>query len=150
VRRLLAAFLAFIPFTVCADQLWAVGTVGSYHVENNGYCQFNPGVGVEYGGEKVRFVAGTYQNSLCYNSNYVGVSYAPLKLGDFKFGAALLGVTGYKVKVDRRSGKFSDDPAFAPLPFISYERRHFGVNVLVIPPFDDFSGALGFQIKFRF
>ena len=146
---LFALLLAYSVFAN-ADQLWAVGTVGSYHVENNGYCQFNPGVGVEYGGEKVRFVAGTYQNSLCYNSNYVGVSYAPLKLGNWKAGAALLGVTGYKTKVDKHTGKFSDDPAFAPLPFISYERRHWGLNILVIPPFDDFAGALGFQAKFRF
>ena len=57
-----AIFALLLAYSVFAnaDQLWLVGTIGSYHVERKDYCEWNPGVGFEYGGEQVRFVAGTY------------------------------------------------------------------------------------------
>lgn len=145
---LFALLLAYSVFAN-ADQLWAVGTVGSHHFERKNYCEANMGVGFEYGGDTYRFVAGTYHNSLCYNSNYIGLAWSPLRFADWRVGTAFLAVTGYKVKLDRQ-GKFSDDAAFAPLPFVSYERKNFGANFLIVPPYDEFKGAIALQIKWKF
>jgi hypothetical protein len=142
VRGLLATLL-LLP-AVASAETWLVGTIGSYHLERDKqYCEVNPGVGIEHG-DKYRFVAGTYHNSLCQNSNYVGISATFVEVIGLKFGTALLAITGYQ-KTKRGS-----EAVFAPLPFVSWEGKRLGVNVALIPPYDDFKGALGLQLKVRF
>jgi hypothetical protein len=123
---------------------WLVASIGSYHVQRDKqYCEMNPGVGIEHG-DKWRLVAGTYHNSLCATSNYAGVSYTAAEALGLKWGLALLAITGYE------KSKRGTEAVIAPLPFVAWEGKQFGVNVALIPPYDDFKGALGLQVKVRF
>lgn len=140
--RSVALLAALVAFPAAAES-WLVGTVGSYHVERKDYCEVNSGVGFEHG-DRVRFVAGTYHNSLCDTSNYVGVAWFPLQSANWRLGTALLAITGYD------KGERSERATIAPLPTLAYEGRRFGANLILIPPYDDFKGALGLQIKWRF
>lgn len=97
----------------------------------------NPGLGVEHGGETLRLIAGTYRNSLCEPSSYAGVSYAPLTWGNYRFGAASAAFTGY----------IHDRAVLAVLAVAAYEEKRWGMNLILIPPKDLFSGALAFQLK---
>jgi hypothetical protein len=133
-----------IPNLVYAET-FLVATIGSHHFDRDkGYCELNPGIGFEHGSRTTRLVAGVYQNSLCLPSQYVGVSWSPLVSGAWSAGVALIAVTGYE------KNKRGTEALLAPLPTISYEGRNFGVNFIVIPPYDDFSGAIGLQLKVRF
>jgi hypothetical protein len=127
-------------------ETFLTASVASYHFKRADYCEVNPGIGFEHGSDKWRFVAGTYQNSLCNPSNYIGVSYSPLKLGNWRIGTALLAITGYEEEKKKRGERV----VIAPLPLLSYEGQTFGFNLVVIPPYDDFRGALGLQAKVRF
>jgi hypothetical protein len=72
------------------------------------------------------------------------VSYTFGEALGLKFGTALLAITGYE------KSKRGTEAVIAPLPFVSWEGKQFGVNVALIPPYDDFKGALGLQVKVRF
>lgn len=96
----------------------------------------NPGLGIEHGGEAFRLIAGAYRNSLCESSSYAGVSYAPLKRGHYRFGVAGAAFTGYL-----------DRPVLAVLPVLAYEERRWGMNLIILPPWDLFSGAIALQLK---
>ena len=123
---------------------WLVASIGSYHVQRDKqYCELNPGVGIEHG-DKWRLLAGTYHNSLCATSNYAGVSYTFVEAWGLKFGTALLAITGYE------KSKRGTEAVIAPLPFVSLEGKRLGANLVLIPPYDDFKGALGLQVKVRF
>lgn len=112
--------------------------LASYHFERRGYCELNPGLGVERGGRDFRMIAGTYRNSLCESSAYIGISYAPLKQGRLRFGFAGVVFTGYK-----------DRAILTALPVAAYEERRWGVNLVLVPPKDEFKGAVGLQVKWR-
>ena len=141
--RLLLILGLVIPNLVYADT-WLVASIGSYHVQRDKqYCEMNPGVGIEHG-DKWRLVAGTYHNSLCTTSNYAGASYTFGEVWSLKFGTALLAITGYE------KSKRGTEAVIAPLPFVSWERKRLGANLVLIPPYDDFRGAVGLQIKVRF
>jgi hypothetical protein len=88
----------------------SVSVFGLSKHSESGYCEVNPGLGVNYQASKdLRFGAGRYLNSKCRWSDVLGVSYTPVHYGNFSFGAALLRLTGYR-----------DQPVIAPLPIGSY------------------------------
>ena len=143
---LLCAFCLLYATCVHAET-WLSASIASYHIKRGDYCEVNPGIGFEYGLSKTtRFVAGTYQNSLCNVSNYIGVTWVPLQFGNWRLGVATIAITGY----ENDKKKKGDEVIFAPLPMVSYEGRRFGINLAVIPPYDEFDGAIGAQLKVRF
>lgn len=147
MRPILAALLICSSAAALADGTWLTASLGSYHVDRNDYCEINPGVGLEHGlGRDVRFITGSYQNSLCKPSSYLGASYMPLALrGGLRAGAAVIAATGYQVDRDTKR----DKPVFAVLPTLAYEGRRYGVNLVLMPPFDEFKGAIGVVVKLR-
>lgn len=126
-------------------QTWGVATVGSYHFDrSHGYCENNFGLGLEHGTSSVRFIAGTYMNSFCRSSNYLGVIVSPLEFqalgASVRLGAAIGGVTGYYAK----------RAAFGAVPIIGIERGGYGANIMFVPPIGGVSGVVGLQFKARF
>ena len=144
---ILASIAAFCASGMAnAGETWGVASLFSYHVERSkDYCEVNPGAGFEHGGD-VRLVAGVYQNSLCEVSTYAGFSWTPIKVWKLKAGVAVIALTGYEE--DKR--KEADKVAIVPLPVVTLEGSRWGVNLAVIPPYQDFKGAIGFQVKFAF
>ena len=143
--RSLLALLLLLSFAAHAET-WGVASLFSYHFERSkDYCEVNPGAGFEHG-KDVRLVAGVYQNSLCEVSTYAGVSWTPIKVWKIQAGVAVIAVTGYEA--DKK--KEADKVAIIPLPVVTLEGRKWGLNIAVIPPYQDFRGALGVQAKFKF
>lgn len=146
MRPILAALLLALSAAAHA-QTWLTASLGSYHFARKDYCEVNPGVGFEHAiAADLRFIAGSYQNSYCRASSYLGASYVPLRLGAWRAGAALLAVTGYEV--DRKTKK--DKLIIVPLPTLAYEGARLGVNLVMLPPREDFKGGIGLQLKVRF
>lgn len=144
---LLVILLAVCGVASAGDdrQTWGVATVGSYHFDrSHGYCENNFGFGLEHGSSSVRFVAGTYMNSFCRDSKYLGLVVAPLDFttlgATVRLGAAIGGVTGY----------YQKRAAFGAVPIIGIERGNYGVNVMLVPPIGGVSGVIGLQLKARF
>lgn len=136
LRRVAAATAASVALAGCAGN-WLVITAASYH-ENRarGYNERNPGVGVEHPlGENVRAIGGMYRNSHDRDTLYAGAQWTPIKAGGFAFGGAAIAATGYE---DGRAVLFA-------APLLSYETRHWGVNLL---PFH--KSVVGLQFKLRF
>jgi hypothetical protein len=148
VKTILAALL-LAPMLAQAET-WIVGSVGSYHLERGkNYCEFNPGLGIEHTlSDDARAVIGQYNNSFCLPSAYLGVSYQPLKYGNFRLGSAFIMVSGYDDGIKKKNEQ--QDVLFAPLGVLSYERGKYGANLVMVPPHGEFKGALGLQLKVRF
>lgn len=145
MKALYATCVALLTFSQFANaETWLTASIGSYHLQRDKeYCEMNPGVGIEHG-DRLRLLAGTYHNSLCQTSNYAGVSYTFTEVFGLKLGTAVLAITGYQ------KSKRGSEAVIAPLPFVAWEGKTLGANLVVIPPYDDFRGCLGFQIKVRF
>jgi hypothetical protein len=117
--RLLAAMLFAVGLAAVVGECRAQVSLSVYGLSKHSdspYCEANPGLGINYQiTEDLRLGHGRFLNSKCKWSNGTGIVYTPLKLGDFRFGVAVLRLTGYKEKA-----------VFAPLPVGSYEinRRH--------------------------
>ena len=139
--------IVLIGFWPVKAESFLVASVGSYHFKRKDYCEVNPGVGFEHSILKdTRLVAGTYQNSLCNPSNYIGLSWAPLRFENWRLGVAAIAITGYEDDKKKRADKV----IVVPLPTLSYEGRRWGANLVVIPPYEDFRGGGGLQLKVRF
>lgn len=148
MRSLLPVILGIFLYSGTANaESWLVASIASYHVKRGDYCEVNPGIGFEQSILKdTRLVAGTYQNSLCHPSNYIGVSWTPFTFANWRGGAAFIAITGYEENKAKRGSKV----LFAPLPTLSYEGARWGANFIILPPYREFHGALGLQVKFRF
>ncbi|HEY2931177.1 MAG TPA: hypothetical protein VGK99_05475 [Acidobacteriota bacterium] len=133
-----------------AAETWLVGSIASYHLQRDkDYCEFNPGIGVEHDiAKNTRAVIGQYNNSFCLPSAYLGISYTPLTLGNFRLGSAFIAVSGYGDAIKKKNEQ--QDILLAPLGVISYERGKYGVNLVLVPPHGDFKGAMGVQVKVKF
>lgn len=148
MKPVLLAVLLLWPQIGAASETWLTASLGSYHFQRGqGYCEVNPGTGYERG-ERLRFVAGVFQNSNCRTSTYIGLSYSFVQWGSFSLGGALAAFTGYD-KVSKEKQR-EDKVIFAPLPVVSYEASRWGLNLIVLPPHDDFKGGVGVQVKWRF
>jgi hypothetical protein len=153
---LLAVLLAASGIAIA--ETWLTVPLVSYHLDRSkDYCEVNPGLGMETDiSERVRFHAGGYQNSNCRPSTYVCGSYTPWHLGNWKSGSALCGFTGYH-KEKKVAGETEREDKFllAPLLVFAYERKSWGLNILVVPPEsllgrggeDEFKGSVGLVWK---
>jgi hypothetical protein len=107
-----AAFLAgfILALGMSGRAQVSVSVFGLSKHSEPGYCEVNPGLGVNYQiSENVRFGHGRYQNSKCGYTNITGLVYCPVKVGSFCFGLAFLRLTGYAA-----------NPIYAPLPIGAY------------------------------
>jgi hypothetical protein len=145
--KLALALLLSLHGACAIAETWLTASLGSYHFDRNGYCEVNPGVGMEHSiGLDVRLIAGSYQNSYCRPSSYLGASWMPVRFLGVRFGAAVAGVTGYAI--DKSSKK--DRMAWAALPVLAWEGKRRGVNLVLLPPHEEFKGGVGLQLKLRF
>jgi hypothetical protein len=114
--KFLAGFLtallliAAVGILARASAQVSVSVFGLSKHSEPGYCEVNPGLGVNYQiSENVRFGHGRYQNSKCGYTNITGLVYCPVKVGSLCFGLAFLRLTGYAA-----------NPIYAPLPIGAY------------------------------
>lgn len=127
------------------QELWLNPGFYSWHFQRDkGLNDSNPGFGAEYRFSTVASVtAGRFYNSDREYSNYVGVYYQPLAIGDVRLGIVAGGFDGYPKM--RNGGWF---PAVIPVASIEYKR--VGLNFAIIPSYKDrLYGAFSFQLKFK-
>ena len=127
------------------SKVWVNAGFYSAHFDNNkGLRNANPGVGFEYALDDTWGVtAGRFVNSDNAHSNYVGTFYQPWRAGNVKWGVVGGMFNGYPKAFD--GGWFP-----AVLPVVSMESRHWGMNVMLVPPLKDrLYGAVSFQLKYR-
>ena len=125
-------------------ETWMTVTLASKHFNaESKQEEMNYGVGIEQDmARNVRAVAGTYRNSNRRDSLYFGLSWHPLKAGDWRFGAVAMLVGGYETAKHPELIK-------AVVPVISYETKKWGLNIPLIPATKDNAGAVGLQFKVR-
>lgn len=156
----LVLLLASLP---AWGETWLTVPIASYHFDRSSdRCEVNPGLGIETDVAKdIRFHAGGYHNSNCRPSTYLCGSYTPWSFGNWKSGGALCGFTGYhKEKKVNGEAEREDKVILAPLAVFSYERKTWGLNVLIVPPEkllaivghkanekDEFKGSIGLVWK---
>lgn len=129
--------LASCAVRAMAQETMVVATAGSYHTERSGYCEFNPGLGVERSVGKVgSIVAGQYKNSLCRPSWYAGFSHKWFTSGPWSAGVTYIVITGY-----------GETPLPGLLPTISYERGGWGANLIMATKGDLNRSVFGLQLK---
>lgn len=100
------------------------------------YRQNNTGVGLQIDFDRdVSSVLGWYNNSIRHESVYLGMTYAPLHVGNAKFGVMGSVATGY---------------FYVPVPiasvYASYESDQYGVNVFWLP---DVVVAIQLKVKIK-
>lgn len=131
--------------TTPKSELWLNAGFYSYHFRRDrGLDDTNPGFGVEYQYSSVAaYTAGVFRNSEHSESRYLGWYYQPLRLGPFRFGAALGAFDGYP---NMRSGGWF----LAAVPVLTIESDRLGVNIGLIPDYQNrLNGAVTFQLKIR-
>lgn len=126
-------------------QLWIDSGFATYHFQRdldlNGR---NTGIGLEYRlSEAASATAGRFYNSDRRYSNYAGLYYQPWRWGPVRFGAVAGGFNGYPKM--RGGGWF-----LAAIPAASFEYQRVGVNVAVVPTYQDrLHGGISVQLKFK-
>ena len=142
MKFLLSAML-MVSIPALADT-WVTATVASLHYgADRSYEQQNWGVGIEQDLAKDwRAIAGHYRNSNRRDSLYFGASWTPMRWGNFGSGMAMMLVGGYETTKRPELVK-------AAFPFFSYESKGWGLNVPIIPKYQDNPGVIAIQIKFK-
>ena len=140
--RLLLAALLFASLPVLAET-WVTATLASKHINaETKQEEANWGVGIEQDmARNWRTVAGMYRNSNRRDSLYFGLSWHPLKVGNWRLGAVGMFVGGYETQKHQELVK-------AVIPVITYERKGWGMNIPIVPATKDNAGAIGLQVKF--
>ena len=142
--KLVLAFCAGVLVAIGMSgraETWGVVTVGSEHLNGKQYCEFNPGAGIETGGD-TRYLLGFYENSLCDTvSLYFGVAHKVLKKDGWSAGFSGLVITGYESEI-----------TLGAALVLSYEGKRNGVNLVWFPSKkgDITEGVIALQIKRRF
>ena len=141
--RLLLAALLLTSLPALAET-WITATVASLHYgAEKSYEEQNWGVGIKQDLAKDwRAIAGHYWNSNRRHSLYFGASWTPMRWGNFGSGVAMMLVGGYETQKRPELVK-------AAFPFFSYESKGWGLNVPIIPKYQDNPGVIAIQIKFR-
>jgi hypothetical protein len=113
VLGICAAFFVIVPAigTLAKARAQISLTVfGASKHSESGYCEINPGIGVNYQlTPDLRIGHGRFLNSKCRWSNGTGLAYTPLHAGRWRFGFALMRLTGYR-----------ETATVAPLPIGAY------------------------------
>ncbi len=152
---LLSLFASNFAFSQEAEKneqkLWINPGFISYHFDRTmGFNEKNYGLGIEYNIDKdFSLAVGRFKNSEYHMSNYFTLGYQPIHYGDFKLGATVGVVNGYKGLYNEKSGDYF--PMISPM--LTYEKNNFGVNFLIIPEInigkDKIYGTFAFQLKYR-
>ena len=140
---LLAAGLAQADFD--SSRLWFNAGFYSAHFDTDkGLRNANPGLGFEYKiDDHWGATAGRFINSDNVHSSYIGAYYQPWTFAGAKWGVVGGAFNGYPKAFN--GGWFP-----AVIPVASWEGKHFGLNVALVPPLKDrLYGAVSFQLKFR-
>lgn len=135
---LICTLIAYICTSFAYAQTSVVMTLGSRHLDGGSYCEFNPGIGLEY----PVAVFGVYKNSLCRASAYLGARYQPWTYRSWRFGFLAMGVTGYEDPITLGAGMaFSYEPS-----------NGLGWNLIWVPnkSGEFHNGVIAAQIKRRF
>ncbi len=127
------------------NEVWLNAGFYSYHFQRDkGLNDSNPGAGAEYRFSTVSsLTAGRFYNSDRKYSNYAGIYYQPVAIGNLRLGAVVGGFSGYPRM--RNGGWF-----VAAIPVASFEYRRFGVNLMIVPSYKDrLYGAVSVQLKLK-
>ena len=121
---------------------WGVATVRSYHYDRSDkHNEDNYGLGLEkHLSANWTATVGWYDNSYDTRSVYAGVTYTPIHMGYFHFGASGGLVDGY--------GKHPFSVYLFPIMVI--QGKDYGVNIALVPSFHDPYTVIGLQIKRKF
>ena len=134
-RLLLAALLAAASGG-CLAETWSVGSLASYHLKRNGQNEINLGAGIERRlDERWGLVAGGDNNSSGDLTLYGGATRTLWRSGSMHLRAMAAAATGYERAL-----------IVIPAAVVSFEGRHAGVNVGLIPAA---GGVLFLQFKLR-
>lgn len=86
--------LVVAAFSACArDSIVLI--IGSHHVESNGWCEFNPGIGLARQGSAFKWGFGIAKNSFCNPSAYGAIDKVLWRAGALKGGIRAGLATGY-------------------------------------------------------
>jgi hypothetical protein len=121
------------------SQSWIVLPVYAYHLDRGIYCNDKAaGIGLERAkSEHDRAQVAVFRNSNCEWSVEAVKCWLPFSVLSVRAGGCAGGVTGYGTAV-LPAGAF----------VATYERKSWGINLIVVPPFGDASpGVLWWQLK---
>lgn len=126
------------------EEVWINPGFYSYHFDlSKNLNNNNTGIGGEYRYSTVSSIAaGRFHNSNRQISNYASWDWQPLELGSVRFGALIGAIDGYPAR--------NGDWFLMALPVASYEYKNIGINLTLIPPYEDIVYAsLSLQLKLR-
>ena len=125
-------------------ETWITASVLSIHYgTDKKYESQNWGVGIEQDlSANWRAIAGHYRNSNRRDSLYFGASWTAARWGNFSSGIAMMLVGGYETTKRPELIK-------AAIPFFSYEKEGWGINVPIIPKYQDNPGVIALQVKWK-
>lgn len=136
------------PFNIIeakpSEEVWINPGFYSYHFDlSKNLNNNNIGLGAEYRYSTVNSVSiGRFNNSNRLISNYVTWNWQPLELGLVRLGAFIGAIDGYPA----RNGNWF----LMALPVASYEYKNIGINLTLIPPYEDLIYAsLTLQLKLK-
>ena len=147
MRNLIVGICLLLPTFCTAGEIYLTIPIASWHSdrqrENNkgSYEQTNPGLGLEYLiNDRWRLGAGMYRSSIRTDSGYVGAAYLPLYLNalNIRLGVSVGLVSGYEGNLL---------PVIVPTAMLEWKR--FGVNFMLVPPYDNQPGGIGFVLKWK-
>lgn len=111
--------LVLVVFVAYTHAQVSVSVFGVSKHSQPGYCEVNPGLGINYQiADDFSVSAARFRMSKCRPSNAIGFGYRPLHFGDFSFGFEFMRLTGYR-----------DKPVYVPIPVGSYTiSRHHHID----------------------
>jgi hypothetical protein len=124
------------------SQIWLNPGFYSYHVQRaRGLNDNNVGFGAEYRYSTTSSVSlGVYRNSDDLTSRYIGWYWQPLAVGPVRCGAVIGAIDGYHT--------WNGNWFIAAIPVASVELRNIGMNLLLIPTYQDkLYGSITIQVK---
>lgn len=117
--------LMFVIHAMAQDYVTLAGASRHYDGlhRHSGYCEVNPGIGVEVGWRKdLSLTGGIYHNSLCDTTIDFGIDWMPMHVGGWRAGTANRVFLGY------------GHPLIGPVPKVeSPEIFSWRGNMYVVP-----------------
>lgn len=144
-----ATFAATDPYNTSTakpvEELWLNPGFYSYHFDPDRHLNNNNlGLGLEYRySPENSITAGRFNNSDRQISTYAGWYWQPFTIGSVRLGAMVGIINGYQK---------ANNGDWIPLilPVASYEYKRIGINLTVIPTYNDvIYGALTLQLKVK-
>ena len=128
-----------------AEGLWINAGFYSYHFDTERNLNNNNlGLGLEYRySPENSITAGRFNNSNRQISTYAGLYWQPLTVGPIRLGGLFGVINGYQK---------ANNGDWIPiiLPVASYEYKHIGINLTLIPTYQDvIYGSLTLQLKVK-